>query len=845
MKCPNCQHDNPSDTRFCSSCGLLLKTSEDISASPTETVQTPIKEFTRGFVLSGRYEIIEKLGSGGMGNVYRAMDKKINEEVALKFINPAIIADEKSIERFKNELKMTRKITHRNVCRVYDLSEVEGIPYITMEYIPGEDLKSIIQMTGRLSLGRAIFIAKQVCEGLAEAHRLGVIHRDLKPRNIMMDKRGHVRIMDFGVARSLQTKGITGGGMMIGTPEYMSPEQAKGEKADLRADIYTLGIILFEMVTGKAPFEGDTSLSIALKHQSEIPPDPREFNSQISDKLSHVILKCLEKDNERRYQNAEELFSALSEIEEEISTEERFHPKKKTRAISPRKRISPLFVPGILIALIVIIVGYVFIHRISQGGGMKWKNSIAVLPFEDLSPQRNQGPFCEEMTIAIITKLSSIEGLKVPPDHSTKRYRDTEKDIREIGKELNVKTILVPYLKREEDKITVTAQLVDTRDNFVIKSLEYGEEFERVFEVQDRLSREVAELLGIQLVVEQFKVLKRREPKNMKAYEYYVKGTHFERRYRDDSNPKDFEAAVKNHERAIEIEEDYALAHWGLGTVYDARFIKERNEKDFEMMKECYLKAYRINPDLAEANVGLGWASFYKEDLDSAYEYYKKAYELDPNNPEVNSHIAAFMRDLGLYHKADGFYSRAIELDPSSTDYRYLCASCNTKFGRFEKAASLMEDALELEPDNNYERLFYARIFIMMNKYENAESHIARVEKVEPDNLDIQYTRAMIFAAKGQKEKALAIISGIKERVYFTYLLSNVYALLGMEDEAIQNIQEAIEKSIYEIKTYAYNYLYLKNNHFLDNLRDDSRFKEIVKQQEKIYKERLKKYGNL
>jgi len=281
MKCPKCHFDNPADTRFCSNCGTQIKSSEEISASHTATARIPVREFSRGSTLAGRYEVIEKLGRGGMGKVFRVVDKTINEEMALKLINPAIASDEKTVERFKNELKFARKITHKNVCRMFDINESEGTLYITMEYVPGEDLKSMIRMMGQLSVGRAISIAMQVCEGLSEAHRLGVVHRDLKPQNIMVDKKGNTRIMDFGIARSLKAEGITGDGVMVGTPEYMSPEQVKGEESDQRSDVYTLGIILFEMLTGRIPFKGDTSLSIALKHKTDPPPNPREFNTQI------------------------------------------------------------------------------------------------------------------------------------------------------------------------------------------------------------------------------------------------------------------------------------------------------------------------------------------------------------------------------------------------------------------------------------------------------------------------------------------------------------------------------------------------------------------------------------
>lgn len=218
MKCPKCNSENPADTKFCGECASPLHPSEEIPASPTKTLETPTEELTRGTTFAGRYEIIEELGKGGMGKVYRVEDKKITEEVALKLIKPEISLDKKTIERFSNELKLARKIRHKNVCGMYDLGEENGTHYITMEYVPGEDLKSFIRRAGPLNTGKTLFIAKQVCDGLAEAHRLGVIHRDLKPQNIMIDKEGNARIMDFGIARSLKGKGITGAGVMKETP---------------------------------------------------------------------------------------------------------------------------------------------------------------------------------------------------------------------------------------------------------------------------------------------------------------------------------------------------------------------------------------------------------------------------------------------------------------------------------------------------------------------------------------------------------------------------------------------------------------------------------------------------
>lgn len=326
MKCPKCQSNNPDTQQYCGECGTKLIPSGEIS--PTKTLEIPTHELAVGSTFAGRYQIIEELGRGGMGRVYKVLDKDIDEKVALKLLNPEVAADEKIIKRFQNELKFARKITHKNVCKMYHLAKKEETPYITMEYVPGEDLKSLIKSKEKLAGEEAISIAKQVCEGLVEAHELGIVHRDLKPQNIMIDEKGRAKIMDFGISRSLETKGVTEAGVIIGTPEYMSPEQVEGKEVGKRSDIYSVGVILYEMVTGRIPFEGDTALSIALKHKSEMPQEPRQINAQIPENLSRVILKCMEKDKEKRYEGADELLSELVKIEQAIPTAERVVPRR-------------------------------------------------------------------------------------------------------------------------------------------------------------------------------------------------------------------------------------------------------------------------------------------------------------------------------------------------------------------------------------------------------------------------------------------------------------------------------------------------------------------------------------
>jgi hypothetical protein len=358
MICPNCQFDNPDDTRFCGQCGRELGTAasrEPVSA--TMTYPTSARGLERGTTFAGRFEIIEEVGRGGMGTVYKAFDTKIRETVALKLLKPEIASDPGVIERFRNEMRLSRKVAHRHVCRMYDINEEGLLVYISMEFVPGEDLKSFIRRSGHLNEEKAVDLARQIAEGLAEAHRLGVIHRDLKPQNIMIDQDGNAKIMDFGIARSLHARGITATGVIIGTPEYMAPEQAEAKGVDHRSDIYSLGVILYEMVTGRLPFEGETPLSIVLKHRSEPAPDPKEANAQVSEGFSRVILRCLKKRQEDRYQRAEDILADLDGLARGLPAPRQATISRRPatgREITVKFALRKLLIPVLLAAALIV-----------------------------------------------------------------------------------------------------------------------------------------------------------------------------------------------------------------------------------------------------------------------------------------------------------------------------------------------------------------------------------------------------------------------------------------------------------------------------------------------------------
>jgi hypothetical protein len=446
MQCPRCSYDNPTDTNYCGRCGQSLSVNDQQAtfAYDKDTLQYIMEGIHRGSVIAERYEVIEELGGGGMGTVYKVFDKKINEKVALKLIRPEIAFDTNTVERFSNELRLARKVTHRNICRLYDLGDHGKFHFITMEYVSGQDLKRMIRMTRELSMGTAVAIAHQICEGLAESHRLGVVHRDLKPQNIMIDSDGNVKIMDFGIARSLYSRGVTMTGVLVGTPEYMAPEQAEASDVDHRADIYALGIILYEMVTGSAPFKGETPLSIAIKHREEIPQDPSELNTQVSDDLCGVILKCLEKDKDRRYQSAEALLKDLSRIEQGIPTIERVIPISEKKADTGEKELTVtfrprrLFVAGVFVVVLAAAVGVIWVIKQNAGAPGRGQESTVAAGSGLQDPQAPESA-AEPPTprMQVLEKTGGVvPSVKFPTGDLAKKIRPEDfADIMKFSKE--------------------------------------------------------------------------------------------------------------------------------------------------------------------------------------------------------------------------------------------------------------------------------------------------------------------------------------------------------------------------------------------------------------------------
>jgi serine/threonine-protein kinase len=784
-----------------------------------------MKRLKRGRVFGERYEVIEELGEGGMGIVYKVFDRKVQEKVALKVLTPEIAGDEKTIERFRNELKLARRVSHRNVCRMYDLSEEEKTPFITMEYVPGENLKSLIKRIGQLSKTKTLSVAKQVCEGLAEAHRLGVIHRDLKPQNIMVDGEGNARIMDFGIARSIRTKSITETGMIIGTPEYMSPEQVEGVGVDHQSDLYSLGVILFEMLTGRVPFQGETPLSVILKHKTEMPPDPQKFDEQIPVAISRMILKCMEKEKSKRYPTADVLLADIEEIEKDLTTTKTVGiEKKKERLGKPKDRKMVLIAVLAFLVLALVIVGLFFYPGVFKGG-QESLNSIAVLPLKNLSGISTQEYIADGMTEALISNLAQIEALeRVISSTTVMQYKNSTKSLPEIARELGVDAIVEGSVMVSQQRVRVNVQLIEARTDRNMWSNSYDRDLRDILALQSDLARAIAGKIKIAVTPAEQARLALTRPVNPEAYQLVLRARSLWNRRTEE----DLLEAKELFEQAIELDSTYARAHAGLADAYNmlASYYFLPPSEAYPQAQEAAETALELDENLAEAYTSIAWVKYrYEGDWFGAETDYNWAINLNPSYAIAYHWYGALLRDMGRFDEALANMDKARELNPFSL-------SINTSIGylyyfarQYDQAIAQCQQALQMNPDFHWAHDVIALAQFQKGEFQEALASSQRAVSLSESSVDYRCHLAQAYAGAGMMEEAQSALEKLLQEQETHHVPLHELALLavalGRADQALSFLERASDEQSYIVNAS-------KLDPRWDIFREDPMFAEVL-----------------
>ncbi|MFQ5927922.1 MAG: protein kinase, partial [Terriglobia bacterium] len=518
----------------------------------------------------GHYRIIEKIGAGGMGEVYRARDERLERDVALKVLPAGALADEAARKRFRKEALALSKLNHPNIETVYDFDTQDGVDFLVMEHIAGETLDAKVKQ-GALGEKEVARLGAQLAEGLAAAHAAGVVHRDLKPGNLRVTPDGRLKILDFGLAKLLRpavdpasaatAESLTETQAVAGTLPYMAPEQLRGETVDARTDLWAAGAVLYEMAAGRRPFEAKLATALTDDILHKPPPSPGRLNPDLSSRLEEITLRCLEKDPEHRYQSARDLLADFR------------------RLSAPPAPAAPATLAA--------------------------KPSVAVLPFQNLSADPENEYFSDGMTEEIISKLSRIQQLQVASRTSVARFKGTQKDIKEVGQELGVRYVLEGSVRKAGNRVRITAQLIDTSSGFHLWAEDFQGELKDVFAVQEETALKIAAALNLRLSPQEQRAVQRRTTDNPKAYDAYLRGRALAEHA---DNREKLEAARRQFEQALEADSDYAPALAGLSLVESAYYRNlDRSEARRQLAEQLARRALALDPDLPEAHFAFGY----------------------------------------------------------------------------------------------------------------------------------------------------------------------------------------------------------------------------------------------
>ena len=773
VKCTKCNSDNTEKSKFCSECGTRLYPANKVGISQTKTLKKPKKDQLKGKSILGRYKIIEKLGEGGMGIIYKARDTRLDRSVALKFLPPELTSNEEAKNRFIQEAKAAAALNHPHICTIYEIDEADEQTFISMEYIKGQSLKDKLE-SGLLAIDEAKDIALQVAAGLEKAHKKGIVHRDIKPANIMINDEGQAKITDFGLAKLSWGVDITKQATIMGTIAYMSPEQAKGEEIDHRTDIWSLGAMLYEMLSGERPFQKAQEQALIYSILNDSPTPLSLLRSDIPAHIEQVIEKALAKKVSERYKDIQEL---IQDLELSIS--------------------SP-----------------------------KTEKSIVVLPFDDMSPGKDNEYFSDGLTEEIISDLSMIHDLLVISRSSAMTYKGTKKKIKEIGQELNVQYVLEGSVRKAGNNLRITAQLIDAQNDTHLWADKYSGTLDDVFDIQEKVSRSIVDALTMKLSPEEDQKLTKRPIDNMQAYECYL-------RARQDIytfTKEGLDRAVRYLQDGLEIIGENAVIYAGLGHAYSQYVNIGMEHEEYVNKAEDYAsKALALDSESIGAHFVLSSLNmlFYGKPK-KAIHHFKRALDIFPDDPDVLFWLTAgYGTNWGKPKEARQTYKRLLNVDPLNP-----LAYCGWLLdvmaeGRLDLPVDYLTKWFRKEPQLPVALFFTAQFLAYCKHFKEASALVSENAQLDMEDVFTKLSLFVKYAIEGDKKriKELLTVDFVKTTrrdAQSSYFVTGLFALSGMKDEAFDWLKNSVDRGFI-------NYPFISEfDPFLKDIRSEPRFKKLM-----------------